>query len=88
MQKNMSYSFDIKLKTVKMYLDECIGSTTIAKELNLSSNKKYDTCIIQVPYDFIHILLLNCLLFRYQFIQYIGLFIKIYVFNLYYSNVT
>jgi len=36
----MSYSFDIKLKVVKMYLDECIGNTTIAKELNLSSNKR------------------------------------------------
>ena len=35
-RKNMSYSFDIKLKAVKMYLDEGIGSTTIAKELNLS----------------------------------------------------
>ena len=39
-RKNMSYSFDIKLKAVKMYLDEGIGSTTIAKELNLSSNKR------------------------------------------------
>lgn len=38
-RKNMSYSFDIKLKAVKMYLEEGIGSTTIAKELNLSSNK-------------------------------------------------
>ena len=32
-RKNMSYSFDIKLKAVKMYLEEGIGSTTIAKEL-------------------------------------------------------
>ena len=39
-RKNMSYSFDIKLKAVKMYLDEGIGSTTIAKELNLSSSKR------------------------------------------------
>ena len=39
-RKNMSYSFDIKLKAVKMYLEEGIGSTTIAKELNLSSNKR------------------------------------------------
>src|SRR5699024_4728423 len=38
-RKNMSYSFDIKLKAVKMYLEEGIGSTTIAKEFNLSSNK-------------------------------------------------
>ena len=38
-RKNMSYSFDIKFKAVKMYLEEGIGSTTIAKELNLSSNK-------------------------------------------------
>ena len=30
----------IKLKAVKMYLEEGIGSTTIAKELNLSSNKR------------------------------------------------
>ena len=29
-RKNMSYSFNIKLKVVKMYLDEGIGSTTIA----------------------------------------------------------
>ena len=36
----MSYSFDIKLKAVKMYLDKGIGSTTIAKELNLSSSKR------------------------------------------------
>ena len=35
-RKNMSYSFDIKFKAVKMYLEEGIGSTTIAKELNLS----------------------------------------------------
>ena len=35
----MSYLFDIKFKAVKMYLEEGIGSTTIAKELNLSSNK-------------------------------------------------
>ena len=39
-RKNMSYSFDIKLKAVRMYLEEGIGSTTIAKELNLSSNKR------------------------------------------------
>ena len=38
-RKNMSYSFDIKFKAVRMYLEEGIGSTTIAKELNLSSNK-------------------------------------------------
>ena len=39
-RKNMNYSFDIKLKAVKMYLEEGIGSNTIAKELNLSSNKR------------------------------------------------
>ena len=39
-RKNMSYSFDIKLRAVKMYLEEGIGSTTIAKELKLSSNKR------------------------------------------------
>ena len=39
-RKNMSYSFEIKLKAVKMYLEEGIGSNTIAKELNLSSNKR------------------------------------------------
>ena len=39
-RKNMSYSFDTKLRAVKMYLEEGIGSTTIAKELNLSSNKR------------------------------------------------
>ena len=39
-RKNMSYSFDIKFKAVKMYLEKGIGSTTIAKELNLSSNKR------------------------------------------------
>ena len=39
-RKNMSYSFDIKFKPVKMYLEKGIGSTTIAKELNLSSNKR------------------------------------------------
>ena len=39
-RKNMSYSFDIKFKAVKMYLEEGIRSTTIAKELNLSSNKR------------------------------------------------
>ena len=32
-EKNMNYSFDIKLKAVKMYLEEGIGSTTIAREL-------------------------------------------------------
>ncbi|MDU2198807.1 MAG: helix-turn-helix domain-containing protein [Peptostreptococcaceae bacterium] len=36
----MSYSFDIKLKATKMYLEEGIGSATIAKKLNLSSNKR------------------------------------------------
>ena len=36
----MSYSFEIKLKAVKMYLEEGIGSTTIAEELNLNSNKR------------------------------------------------
>ena len=39
-RKNMSYSFDIKLKAVKMYLEEGTGSSTIARELNLSSNKR------------------------------------------------
>ena len=39
-RKNMSYSFDIKFKAVKMYLEEGIGSNTLAKELNLSSNKR------------------------------------------------
>ena len=39
-KKNMNYSFDIKLKAVKMYLEEGIGSTTIARELSLSSNKR------------------------------------------------
>lgn len=38
--KNMRYSFDIKLKAVRMYLEESIGSSTIAKELNLTSNKR------------------------------------------------
>ena len=32
-RKNMNYSFDIKLKAVKMYLVEGIGSPTIAKGL-------------------------------------------------------
>ena len=39
-RKNTNYSFDIKLKVVKMYLVEGIGSPTIAKELGLSSNKR------------------------------------------------
>ena len=39
-RKNMNYSFDIKLKAVKMYLVEGIGSPTIAKELGLNSNKR------------------------------------------------
>ncbi len=39
-RKNTNYSFDIKLKAVKMYLVEGIGSPTIAKELGLSSNKR------------------------------------------------
>ncbi len=39
-KKNMNYSFDIKLKAVKMYLEEGIGSTTIARELSLNSNKR------------------------------------------------
>ena len=39
-RKNMSYSFDIKLKAVKMYLEEGIGSAAIANKLNLSSNKR------------------------------------------------
>lgn len=33
-------TFDIKLKSVKMYLEGYFGSPTIAKELNLSSNKR------------------------------------------------
>ena len=39
-RKNINYSFDIKLKAVKMYLLEGIGSPTIAKELGLSCNKR------------------------------------------------
>lgn len=39
-RKNMTYSFDIKLRTLKMYLEEGIVSTIISKELNLSSNKR------------------------------------------------
>ena len=39
-RKNINYSFDIKLKAVKMYLLEGIESPTIAKELGLSSNKR------------------------------------------------
>ena len=39
-RKNMNYSFDIKLKAVKMYLLEGIGSPTIEKELGFSSNKR------------------------------------------------
>lgn len=39
-RKNINYSFEIKLKAVKMYLEEGIGSPTVAKELNLSSNKR------------------------------------------------
>lgn len=31
------YSFETKLEAVKMYLEDGIGSTTIAKELDLSS---------------------------------------------------
>ena len=30
-RKNMNYSFDIKLKAVKMYLEEGIGNPTIAR---------------------------------------------------------
>lgn len=40
MPKNMSYLFEIKLNVIKIYLEEGIGSTTIAKELNLISNKR------------------------------------------------
>lgn len=41
MCKNIkTYSFEIKLKAVKMYLEDGIGSTTIAKELELSSDKR------------------------------------------------
>ena len=36
----MSYSLGIKLKVVKMYLEEGIVSTTIAKEFNLRFNKR------------------------------------------------
>ena len=39
-RKNMTYLFDIKLRTVKMYLEEGIVSTIISKGLNLSSNKR------------------------------------------------
>lgn len=39
-KQNVNYSFDIKLKAVKMYLEEGIGSTTIAKELNLSCKNR------------------------------------------------
>ena len=35
----MSYSFDIKFKVVKIYLEESIGSITIEKEVNLKFNK-------------------------------------------------
>ena len=34
-RKNMIYSFYIKLKSVKMFLEEGIWSTTIAKVVNL-----------------------------------------------------
>lgn len=39
-KKNKTYSFEIKLKAVKMYLEDGIGSTTIARELELSSEKR------------------------------------------------
>lgn len=41
----MNYSFDIKLKAIKMYLKEGIGSTTIARELSLSPNKRVLTWV-------------------------------------------
>ncbi|MGL5245758.1 MAG: hypothetical protein ACRC7R_11340 [Sarcina sp.] len=34
------YTKDLKLKAVKMYLEDKIGSTTIAKELELSSERR------------------------------------------------
>lgn len=40
MPKNKSYLFEIKLNVIKIYLEEGIGITTIAKELNLISNKR------------------------------------------------
>lgn len=39
-KKQKTYSKEIKLKAVKMYLNDGLGSTRIAKELNLSSYKR------------------------------------------------
>lgn len=39
-KKQRTYSKEIKLKAVKMYLEDGLGSTRIAKELSLSSYKR------------------------------------------------
>ena len=39
-KKNMNYSFDIKLKAVKMYLEEGIRKYYNRRELSLSFNKR------------------------------------------------
>lgn len=39
-KKSKKYSLEIKLKAVKMYLEDGIGSTTIAKELQLSDKNR------------------------------------------------
>lgn len=37
---NKKYTLDLKLKAVQMYLEAGIGSTTIAKELDLSDHRR------------------------------------------------
>ena len=39
-KKTKTYSLETKLKSVKMYLEDGIGITTIANELELSSGKR------------------------------------------------
>lgn len=39
-KKTKTYYLETKLKAVKMYLEDGIGSTTIAKELGLSGDKR------------------------------------------------
>ena len=39
-RKNRNYSIEIKLKVVKMYLEEGLSSSKITKSLNLSSKNR------------------------------------------------
>ena len=39
-RKIKTYSLELKMKAVKMYIEDGLGGTTIARELGLSTNKR------------------------------------------------